>query len=70
MASWTMLEEQVVWISSRATSFTVVCSACAQLVASDGYGAATVHGSLAMEKIRGTLECPRGHHLRIERDTR
>ena len=35
MASWTVLEEQTVWISPRAVSFTVVCDACAQVVASD-----------------------------------
>ena len=70
MASWTVLDEQLVLISARATSFTVVCSACAQLVVSEGYGAATVHGSLPIDCRHGTLDCPRGHRLRVERDLR
>jgi hypothetical protein len=70
MASWTVLDEQVVVISGRATSFTVVCSACAQLLVTEGYGAATVHGSLPIERVHGTLECPRGHRLRVERELR
>jgi hypothetical protein len=70
LASWAVLTEQTVWISPRATSFSVVCNGCAQISASDGYGAAVVHGSLPLEAQRGTLECPRGHHLRIEREGR
>lgn len=70
MASWTVLEEQTVWISPRATSFTVVCNACAQSIATDGYGAAVVHGSLPLEAVRGWLVCSRGHQLRVERDGR
>ncbi len=70
MASWTVLEEQVVWVSARATAFTVVCEACAQVIAGDGYGAATVRGELPLHRLRGSLECPRGHRLRIEREAR
>lgn len=70
MASWTVLEEQTVWISPRAVSFTIVCNACAQEVAADGYGAATVHGFLPLDAQRGSVECPRGHRLRVERDGR
>ena len=70
MASWTVLEEQVVWISPRAVTFTVVCDACVQQVAADGYGAATVQGAMALERVRGYIECPRGHTLRVERDGR
>jgi hypothetical protein len=70
LASWTVLEEQTVWISPRAVSFTIVCNACAQEVASDGYGAATVHGFLPLDTQRGSVECSRGHHLRVERDGR
>jgi len=70
MASWTVLEEQVVWLSPRATSFTVVCEACAQVIAAEGYGAATVHGELPLDHYRGALECARGHRLRVERDGR
>ena len=31
MASWAVATEQVVWISPRATGFTVVCDRCASL---------------------------------------
>jgi hypothetical protein len=70
VASWTVLEEQTVWISPRAVSFTIVCNACVQQVAGDGYGAATVHAALPLDALRGTVECPNGHRLRIERDGR
>jgi hypothetical protein len=40
------------------------------LAASEGYGAATVHGYLPLDAQRGSVECPRGHHLRVERDGR
>ena len=70
MASWAVLEEQVVWISPRAVSFTVVCDACVQQVVADGYGAATVQGAMSLDRQRGYIECPKGHRLRIERDGR
>jgi hypothetical protein len=70
MASWTVLDEQKVWVSSRVTSFTVVCVACAQNAAVDGYGAAAVSGWLPIDALRGTVECPRGHRLRVEREGR
>jgi hypothetical protein len=70
VASWAVLEQQTVWVSPRAVSFTVVCNVCAELAAAEGYGAATVHGSLPLDAQRGSVECPRGHHLRIERDGR
>ena len=70
MASWTVVEEQVVSVSARTTSFTVVCEACARAIAADGYGAATVRGELPLHCLHGTLECPRGHRLRIEREAR
>ncbi len=70
MASWAILEEQVVWVSPRATSFTVVCEVCARVIASEGYGAATVCGELPLELYRASIECSRGHRLRIERDGR
>jgi len=70
MASWTVLEEQTVWVSPRATSFTVACDACARSVAGDGYGAAVVAGTLPPDAVRGWLVCARGHQLRVERDGR
>jgi hypothetical protein len=70
VASWTVLEEQAVWISPRAVTFTIVCQACVQQVAIDGYGAATVRAALPLDAYRGTIQCPRGHRLRVERDGR
>jgi hypothetical protein len=70
MASWTVLQEQTVWISPRATSFTVVCEACAESIAAAGYGAAAVQGTLALDHQRGWLTCSRGHQIRVERDGR
>ena len=65
MASW-VLTEQVVWISARATGFTVVCERCAEL----DEDFPSIHGTLSLDHLRGTIECPRGHQVRIERDGR
>jgi hypothetical protein len=70
VASWAVLQDQTVWISPRATSFSVVCDACVEIEARDGYGAAVVHANLALDVLRGTVECPRGHRLRVEREGR
>lgn len=66
----TVLEEQTVWISPRATSFTVVCDACNGTSSADGYAAAVVQGTLPLETARGWVVCARGHQLRVERDAR
>ncbi|MDX6370620.1 MAG: hypothetical protein QOG93_2122 [Gaiellaceae bacterium] len=66
MASWAVFSEQVVWISHRATGFTVVCERCVEL----GQGLPSVQGTLGLDLARGTLMCPRGHEIRIERDGR
>jgi hypothetical protein len=70
VASWAVLQEQTVWISPRATSFSVVCEVCVAIEAGDGYAAAVVHANLALDVVRGTVECPRGHRLRVEREGR
>ncbi len=66
MASWAVLNEQVVWISPLATGFTVVCARCAE----SGQGFPSVQGTLSLEHARGTMSCPRGHEIRVERDGR
>ena len=66
MASWVVLSEQTVWISPRATGFTVMCERCLQ----EGETFPSVQGTLSLDHMRGTLECPRGHQVRVERDGR
>ena len=66
MASWTLLEEQTVWISPRATSFTVICEQCMHL----GETYPTVEARMDLDVNRATVVCRRGHYLRVERDGR
>jgi hypothetical protein len=66
MASWAVVGEQVVWISQLATGFTVVCERCVEL----GEGFPSAQGALSLEYVRGTISCPRGHEIRVERDGR
>jgi hypothetical protein len=66
MASWVVATEQVVWISPRATGFTVVCDRCAAL----GETFPSVQATLSLDHVRGSIECPRGHQIRVERDGR
>ena len=63
MASWAVIGEQVVWISPRAMGFTVVCERCAEA----GEGLPSVQGTLSLERLRGSMCCPRGHEIRVER---
>jgi len=66
VASWAVESEQVAWISPLATGFTVVCDRCA----GQGEIFASVHARLSLEHMRGTIECPKAHQIRIERDGR
>jgi hypothetical protein len=66
VATWAALHEQVVWISPRATGFTVVCDRCAEA----GEDFPSVHATLPLDRARATVECRRGHQLRVERDGR
>ena len=66
MASWAVATEQVVWISPRVTGFNVVCDSCASL----GETFPSVQATLSLDHARGTIECPRGHQIRVERDGR
>jgi len=43
-----------------------VCERCAEL----GEVFPSVQGTLSLDRARGTISCPRGHDLRIERDGR
>ena len=66
MASWAVIGEQVVWISQLAMGFTVVCERCAE----SGQQFPSVQATLSLDRVRGTISCPRGHEIRIERDGR
>jgi hypothetical protein len=65
VASW-VLTEQVVWISPLATGFTIVCERCADF----GEPFPSVQATLSLDQARGSVECPRGHQIRVERDGR
>ena len=66
MASWAVVTEQVVWISPLATGFTVVCERCTE----DGETFPAVQATLPLDHQRGTIDCRRGHQIRVERDGR
>ena len=66
MASWAVLNEQVVWISPLATGFTVICERCADL----GVTFPSVQATMSLDHVRSTITCPHGHEIRVERDGR
>jgi hypothetical protein len=59
--------EQTVLLLERATAFTVVCQACAELDSDSEYVAQTAQGRLRLEQDLGWTTCPRGHRIRIIR---
>ncbi len=69
-----MIERQIVWLQSSATSYMAICEAC--LAEPDdrtdvlSYRRAKVGGSLRLEADVGFVRCRRGHRLSIRRLTR
>jgi hypothetical protein len=59
--------EQTVVVLARATAFTVVCQACADLEPSSEYAGLTAQGMLRLGQDLGWTTCPRGHRIRIIR---
>ena len=59
--------EQTVVVLSRATAFTVVCQACAELDPGGEYVGQTAHGMLRIGDDLGWMTCPRGHRIRVIR---
>jgi len=55
-----------VWVSPLATGFTVICERCAD----NGENFPSVQATLSLDHARGTIDCPRGHQIRVERDGR
>lgn len=62
------MSAQVVLVSPRATSFTVVCKACARATQEPGWSGATFAGRLDLDLRGGMFLCRRGHEVRIERE--
>jgi len=61
------VREQTVLVLARATAFTVVCQACAELEPRAEYALVTAQGSLRLEQDVGWTTCPRGHRIRVIR---
>jgi hypothetical protein len=59
--------EQTVVLLARATAFTVVCQACAELEPQSEYAGLTAQGTLRLGHDVGWTECPRGHRIRVIR---
>lgn len=59
--------EQTVVLLARATGFTVVCQACAELEPHGEYVGLTAQGTLRLGQDVGWTECPRGHRIRVIR---
>ena len=59
--------EQTVVVLARATAFTVVCQACAELEPATEYAGLTAQGTLRLDKDLGWTTCPRGHRIRVIR---
>jgi hypothetical protein len=60
--------EQTIRLSPRITAFTVVCERCAEdAFAPEAWLAATIGGRLGLDASHGTVTCPRGHEIRVER---
>jgi hypothetical protein len=61
-----LLEQPIVLLPARATTFTVLCARCLE-ERPDDFLSAAVSGSLRCDANHGTAVCPRGHELRVER---
>jgi hypothetical protein len=59
--------EQTVVVLARATAFTVVCQACAELEPRGEYMGLTAQGTLRLGHGLGWTKCPRGHRIRVIR---
>ena len=59
--------EQTVVVLARATAFTVVCQACAELEPQGEYAGLTAQGILRLGQDLGWTTCARGHRIRVIR---
>ena len=62
------MDEQTIYLPPRTTAFRAVCEACQDLqLPSRGYVGSTVEGILRIEDSGGSIECSRGHSIRLVR---
>jgi len=59
--------EQTVVLLARATAFTVVCQACAELEPHAEYAGLSALGPRPLGQGLGWTTCPRGHRIRLIR---
>ena len=62
----TLLEQAVVLLPARATTFTVLCARCID-DHPDEFLQATVTGTLRLDASHGSAICAHGHEVRVER---
>jgi hypothetical protein len=62
----TLLEQPVVLLPARATTFTVLCTRCVEESPGE-FLRATVTGTLRLDVTHCSALCPRGHEIRVER---
>jgi hypothetical protein len=63
-----VLEQPVILLPARATTFTVLCAICVDQHP-DEFHQATVTGSLRLDATHGAAFCHRGHEVRVERSS-
>ena len=61
-----LLEQPIVLLPARATTFTVLCARCID-EHPDEFLRATVTGTLRLDAAHGSAFCPHGHEVRVER---
>ena len=62
----TLLEQPVVLLPARATTFTVLCARCID-ERPDEFLRATITGTLRLDATHCSAFCPHGHEVRVER---
>ena len=61
-----LLEQPIVLLPARATTFTVLCARCID-EHPDEFLQATVTGTLRLDAAHCSALCPHGHEVRVER---
>lgn len=61
------MSDQLVTIAAAATTFSVVCEACARDAEEHGWAGTTIAGRLDLDLQGGIFLCRRGHEVEVER---